>query len=113
MQNTSEDELLDRQLREAAAYIDDAGFTRGVMAILPAPRQQRHSARAIILMGLTMLGSIIAYVISDGGRFLIHELMRLAILPMWWLLLGALTSGALVAVIGFAAALAKSRELQS
>jgi hypothetical protein len=113
MQNTSQDEWLDRQLREGAPYLDDDGFTRRVMAILPAPRQQRYSARAIILIGLTILGSIIAYVISDGGRFLVQELMRLAVLPTWWLLLAALTSGVLVTVIGFAAALAKSRELQS
>jgi hypothetical protein len=113
MQNTSQEDWLDRQLREAAPYIDDNEFTRGVMAQLPAPRQQRRPARAIILLGLTILGSLLAYVVSDGGRFVTHELMRLATLPMWWLLLAALSSGVFVAVIGFAAAISKSRELQS
>jgi hypothetical protein len=113
MQNTSQEDWLDRQLREATPYIDDNGFTRGVMAQLPAPRQQWRSARATILLGLTILGSLLAYVVSGGGRFVIHELMRLAALPMWWLLLTALSSGVFVAVIGFAAAISKSRELQS
>ena len=108
MQNTSQEDWLDRQLREAAPYIDDDGFTRGVMAQLPAPRQQRP-ARATILLGLTILGSLLAYVVSGGGRFITHELMRLATLPMWWLLLAALSSGVFVAAIGFAAALSKTR----
>jgi hypothetical protein len=112
MEETSQEDWLDRRLREAAPYIDDDGFTKRVLARLPAPRQQSRSARAIILIGLSVLGSLIAYIISDGGRFLVHELMRLAILPVWWLLLAALASGVLVAAIGFAAALFKIRELQ-
>ena len=68
MEQTSQEDWLDRQLREAAPYIDDDGFSKRVLAQLPAPRPQRRSARAIILMGLTVLGSIIAYIISDGGR---------------------------------------------
>jgi len=113
MEQKSQEDWLDRQLREATPYIDDDGFTKRVLRQLPAPRPQRRSARAIILMGLTVLGSIIAYIISDGGRVIIHELMRLATLPMWWLLLAALASGVLVAALGFTAALSKSRELQS
>jgi hypothetical protein len=113
MNETNQEDWLDRQLREATPYIDDDGFTKRVVRKLPAPRQPRLSSRAIILIGLTVLGSLIAYIISDGGRFVTHELIRLATLPMWWLLLAALASGALVTVIGFAAALSKSRELQS
>jgi hypothetical protein len=113
MQNTSQEDLLDQQLREATPYIDDAGFTRGVMAKLPAPRRQRWPVRATILIGLTILGSVMAYVISGGGRFLVQELMHLAALPIWWVLLTALSTGVLIAVLGFAAALFKSRELQS
>ena len=112
MEETSQEDWLDRRLREAIPYIDDDGFTKRVMARLPAPQQQLRSARAIILIGLSVLGSLIAYIISDGGRFLVHELMRLAILPVWWLLLAALASGILVAAVGLAAALSKTRELQ-
>jgi hypothetical protein len=113
MDDTRQDDGLDRQLREATPYIDDDGFTKRVVAKLPAPRQPRRSSRAIILLGLTVLGSLIAYIVSDGGRFVTNELIRLATLPMWWVLLGALVSGALVTAIGLAAALSKSRELQS
>jgi hypothetical protein len=113
MDKRTEEDWLDRQLREAAPYIDDDGFTRRVLGKLPAPRRRRSSSRAVILIGLTLLGSLIAYVISDGGRFVTEELMRLAALPMWWIFLLALASGALVTAIGFAAALSKSRELQS
>jgi hypothetical protein len=113
MDKTTEEDWLDRQLREAAPYIDDDGFTRCVLGKLPAARRQRNSSRAVILIGLTMLGSLIAYFISDGGRFVTEELMRLATLPMWWIFLLAMASGALVTVVGCAAALSKSRELQS
>jgi hypothetical protein len=112
MEEISQEDWLDRRLREATPYIDDDGFTKRVMARLPAASPQPRSARAIILIGLSVLGSLIAYIVSDGGRFLVHELMRLAVLPVWWLLLAALASGVLVAAAGFAAALSKIRELQ-
>jgi hypothetical protein len=112
MQDTSQEDWLDRQLREASPYIDDAGFTGRVMAKLPTPQRHRPPARAAVLVALTVLGSFIAYVISDGGRFLVQELIRLATLPMWWLLITALTSGVFIAVLGVAVALSKSRELQ-
>jgi hypothetical protein len=113
MEDINQEDWLDRQLREGTPYIDDAGFTKRVVTKLPAPRQPRPSSRAVILIGLTVLGSLMAYIISDGGRFVTHELIRLATLPIWWLLLVALASGALVTAIGFAAALSKSHELQS
>jgi hypothetical protein len=112
MQNTIQEDWLDRQLREANPYIDDDGFTRAVLAKLPPPRRELRPVRATILIGLTILGSLMAYVISGGGRLLVHETIRLAALPMWWLLLVALSSGVLIAALGFAAALTKTRELQ-
>ena len=40
----TDDETLDRQLREAAPYIDDDGFTAHVMARLPAvPKEEGQS----------------------------------------------------------------------
>ena len=35
-----DDDTLDRQLRDAAPYIDDEGFTARVMARLPAARPE-------------------------------------------------------------------------
>ena len=110
MAETEQEDWLDRRLREAAPYIDDDGFTRGVLAKLPAPRPQRSSSRAVILIGITLLGSLIAYVV--GGRFVSDGLLRLANLPMLWLCVLALASGILVTSIGFVAAV-KSRELPS
>jgi hypothetical protein len=112
MMETTQEDWLDRQLREAALYIDDAGFTASVLAKLPAPRRQYTPVRAAILIGLAILGSLIACVISDGGRFLVHELLRLTILPISWLLFSALASGVFVAALGVAAAIAKTRELR-
>ena|SRR5438105_2775312 len=111
MDEANQEELLDRQLREAASYIDDDGFTRRVLAKLPAQRRARNSSRAVILIGITLLGSIVAYIISGGGRFVTQDLTRLASLPMLWLLALLFGAGILVTVIGFAAALSKSREL--
>src|SRR5439155_11329785 len=61
-----DDETLDRQLRDAAPYIDDDGFTARVMARLPAARRESRWLRAMILLGLAILGSGIAYSLSGG-----------------------------------------------
>jgi hypothetical protein len=60
-----------------------------------------------------VLASAIAYVRSDGGRFVSDDLRRLATWPMPWLLLLALASGILITAIGLVAAISKSSELQS
>ena len=112
MDEQNQEDWLDRRLREATPYIDDDGFNNRVMARLPVASQQTRSPRAVILIGLSVLGSLLAYIISDGGRFLVHELMRLAFLPVWWLLLATVTTGLLLAGAGFAAALSKFRELE-
>jgi hypothetical protein len=113
MDETTQEDWLDRQLREAAPYIDDDGFTARVLQQLPAPNRSRRSMRGVILLGITVLASAIAYILSDGGRFISDDLMRLAAWPMQWLLLLALASGILVTAIGSVAAISKSRELQS
>ena len=41
MNEVKEEDWLDRQLREAAPYIDDKGFTARVLQQLPAPRWER------------------------------------------------------------------------
>ena len=72
-----DDETLDRQLREVAPYIDDEGFTARVMAKLPAARREPQWLRAVILVGLTLLGSGVAYFLSGGGRFVWYLRLKL------------------------------------
>jgi hypothetical protein len=113
MNETQQEDWLDRQLRDAAPYIDDAGFTAQVVAKLPAPRQKQVSLRGTILVLITLLGCALAYVLSDGGSFIVANIARLATLPLLWLLALAFAIGILTAAGGLVAALSKSRELQS
>ena len=62
-----DDETLDRQLREAVPYINDDGFTAHVIARLPATRAEPRWLRAMIVLGLALLGTGIAYFLSGGG----------------------------------------------
>jgi hypothetical protein len=113
MDETHNDEWLDQQLRDAAPYIDDDGFTARVLQRLPAPSRQRQSLRAVILIGMAMLASMLAYVLSDSGRFVNVALERFAMLPMLWIFAVALGTGILVTTVGVIAAISKTSELQS
>jgi hypothetical protein len=113
MDEINQEDSLDRQLREAAPYIDDDGFTARVVAKLPAPRRKQLSLRSGILVGITLLACVLAYVLSDGGRFLTVNIFRLASLPTLWLFAVAFGCGLLVTAAGLIAAISKSRELQS
>jgi hypothetical protein len=108
MEEMSTDNWLDRRLREAAPYIDDNGFTRRVLASLPAPKPRREWLRTIILIGITLLGSALAYVLSGGGRFITVEMLRLASLPALWIFVLALGTGFLTMAGGLVAAVAKT-----
>jgi hypothetical protein len=111
MNEIQQEDWLDRQLREAAPYIDDEGFTARVLQQLPSPR--RRSFRGAILLTITLLASVLAYLLSDGGRFLVVEATRLTTLPALWLFVLALGSGILVMAGGVIAAIFQTRELQS
>ena len=113
MDDVDQEDALDRQLREAAPYIDDDGFTARVLQKLPAQRKRRDSLRAVILLGITLLASAIAYVLSDGGRFVSVGVERLAILPMLWLFALALASGVVMTGLGVAAAISNNRNQRS
>src|SRR5438034_7739639 len=76
-----DDETLDRQLREATPYIDDEGFTARVMAKLPAARREPRWLRAMIFLGLTLVGSGIAYLL--GGPFIREGVIQLSDFPIW------------------------------
>lgn len=101
LRSTITDEALDRQLRDALPYVDDAGFTARVLSKLPPQRHARQSLRATVLIALTIIGSALAYVLSDSGRFVVVNLVRLANLPP--LALVSLTFG--VGLVAIAAAL--------
>ena len=112
MDEKQQEDSLDRQLREAAPYIDDEGFTARVLQQLPPPRRGRDSLRAVILLGITLLASALAYVLSDGGRFLVIAMARLTALPTLWLLALAFGSSLLFTAGGVVVALSKASELR-
>jgi len=113
MNEKNQEEWLDRRLREAVPYIEDDGFTARVLRKLPPAKLRDQSLRSIILIGLTALGSALAYVLSDGGRFVVIEMSRLATIPTLWLFALALGSGILVMTGGLIASISKTVDLQS
>jgi hypothetical protein len=111
MEEMIEEDRLDRQLREAAPYIDDDGFTARVVSKLPSPGRAPRSMRSIILVGITALGSAIAYAIS-GGRFVNEAIMRLSTFPIWTLLVFAFGCGLIVGACAVIAAIRKTPEVR-
>jgi hypothetical protein len=113
MMQVNQEDWLDRELRESAPYIDDEGFTARVLQQLPPPRRSHDLLRAAILLGMTLLASVLAYVVSGGGRFVSVTLERLAALPTLWVFALALASGLAIAVLGAAAAIFRSQVLEA
>jgi hypothetical protein len=113
MEQVNQEDWLDRELREAAPYIDDEGFTARVLQQLPPPRRGHDLLRAVILLGMTFLASVLAYLVSGGGRFVGVTLERLAALPALWVLGLALASGLVIAAVGATAAISRDRGLQT
>ncbi len=103
------DDPFDTRLRAEMAYIDDDGFTARVMQHLPKARTRR-SFRALILLSVTVMASVLAYVISNRGQFVSDGIVHLAALPLRSVLLLALATGIAVTAFSLAAALAKVRE---
>jgi hypothetical protein len=106
-----QEDWLDRQLREAAPYIDDAGFTARVLQRLPAPWRQREWPRILVLLTITILASALAYVLG-GGKFVGASIMQITALPILWIFLMALGTGILVTAGSLFVAI-RTRELQS
>ncbi len=57
------------ELAAEEPYLEDGGFTRRVVAQLPAPRAGRRY-RLVILLGLGLLGLLIALVLFPGAEHL-------------------------------------------
>ncbi len=104
-----QDDRLDAKLRDEVPYIDDAGFTACVVQQLPSGRRQPRFARAAILLGVTLLASVIAYLITGGGAFLANAAEFLVAMPFASVCAIALLSGLLVTAVGTSAAVIKAR----
>ena len=113
MGETNEEDLLDRQLRDASPYIDDAGFTARVMRQLPRRRKHRQSVRAAILLTTAIVASALSFILSGNARFITIDIERVANLPVQWVFAIAAASGLLITCLGLIAAISKTRELQS
>jgi hypothetical protein len=107
-----DDETLDRQLREAIPYIDDEGFTARVMARLPVARREPRWVRAMILIGLTALGSGVSYLLSGGGRFVREGMLQLSTFPIWLLLVFAFGCGLVIGAFAVIVAIRKTPEVR-
>ena len=105
-----DDETLDRELREAVPYIDDEGFTARVMAKLPPTRREPRWLRAMILLGLAIAGSGIAFVLSGG--FIREGVTQLSNFPIWLLLVFAFGCGLVVGAFAIIFALRKTPEVR-
>jgi hypothetical protein len=109
MDEQLQEDWLDARLREEMLYIDDAGFTAQVMQKLPAPGSRR-SFRAAILLCITLLASVATYFASDGGRFLVVAVYRLAAMPLLFVSLVAIGCTLVMTAVAAGAAFAQTRE---
>jgi hypothetical protein len=106
-----DDEMLDRQLREAVPYIDDDGFTARVMLRLPTTRREPRWLRVMIVLGLALLGTGVAYVIG-GGHVVREGIVELASFPIWLLLVFAFGCGLVVGAFAVIFAIRKTPEVR-
>ena len=106
-----DDETLDQQLREAVPYINDDGFTARVMARLPAvPRSEPQWLRAMVVLGLALLGTGIAYLLSGG--MIRQGLSQMADFPIWLLLVFAFGCGLIVGAFAVIFAIRRTPEVR-
>jgi MFS family permease len=112
MDEMIDDDTLDRQLCDAASYIDDEGFTARVIAKLPASRLAPRWLRATVLLGVTALGSGVAYLLSGGGRFVREGVIELSSFPIWLLLVFAFGCGLVIGAFAVIFAIRKTPEVR-
>ena len=109
MNRQLEEDWLERRLREEVPYIDDDGFTARVVQKLPLAHHRR-SFRAAILLCVTLLASALAYILSDGGRFLVVEAYRFLSMPVLYISLVAIVLSLTMTAIAAGAALSNVRQ---
>lgn len=103
-----QEDWLDAKLRDEAPYLDDDGFTARVVQRLPAWRQS-SALRAAILLGVTLIASLVAYLVSGRGVFLASTAEFLIAMPFLRVCTIAVACGLLVTVLGASAAVLKAR----
>ena len=106
MEEQLQEDWLDARLRDEAPYIDDAGFTARVMQQLP-PARQRKSVRSAILIGMTVLACVFAFVFA--GEFLATTATFLVAMPILTIGLIGLCAGLMVTIFGATVAVARLR----
>ncbi len=112
MDEQLQEDWLNAQLRDEAPYIDDAGFTAKLVQQLPAGRRQSRFARAVILLGVTLLACVAAYVFSGRGQFLGDAAAFLVAMPFATVCgIAALCAIAVMAVSAYVA-MSQARELR-
>jgi len=107
MNENLEEDWLDARLREEASYVDDAGFTAGVIQKLPAQRVRR-SFRAAILLAVTALASVIVYLLAGRSSFIAEAVTNFIFMPLSLIYLMAIGAGLLLMAFGVAAAMSKA-----
>ena len=107
MDENLQEDWIDTRLREEASYIDDAGFTARVVQKLPAHRV-RQSFRGVILLGVTLVASVIACLLSGGVWFIAEGVARFALLPLPVICLCAAGATILVMAGGLAAVVSRT-----
>ncbi len=113
MDRINQEDWLDQRLREAAPYIDDAGFTARVLQQLPSRPRHLQAVRAAILFLSAILASGLSFVLSGNAQFIAVSVERVASLPILWLLAIIAAVGAIITSAGLTAAIYKTRQLQS
>ena len=103
------DELLDARLRDETQYIDDGGFTAGVMEQLPARPSSFRTQRSIIIMAAAIFATVLSYFASGEGGFVRRGLVDLMKLSPVMVLALAVAIGILFMVGGLWAALNRTR----
>jgi hypothetical protein len=105
-----DDETLDRQLRDAVPYINDDGFTARVIARLPEAQREPQWLRAMIVLGLALLGTGVAYLLSGG--VIRQGLIQMTDFPIWLLLVFAFGCGLVVGAFAVIFAIRKTPEVR-
>ena len=107
MDENLQEDWLDARLGDEASYVDDAGFTAGVIQKLPV-RRVRHSYRAAILLAVTALASLIVYLLAGRSSFIAEAVTNFIFMPLSLIYLMAIGAGLLLMGFGVSAAMSKT-----
>jgi hypothetical protein len=104
------DDLLDTRLREEAAYIDDGGFTAGVLRQLPSRPRSFQAQRSLVIVGTAIVSVIVAYFASSEGMFVRDAFARLLVLSPLQLLAFLVICGSAMMLAAAWMALTRARD---